>query len=230
MFFRLSVRRRGPLKSAFTLFTWVLLFCLVGHSSGSLAAEKPDAQVLVEVGLAVPYGDLGQDYDSTALGFGARNGFEVGFRLRYYLTPSVSISPSIHLLNPSKDSLGNEETGEFFLQANSYRYSVEMMLAQPAPRRGIQPFLACGLGVFRDRYQGYKKPLAEEFDRSVNTLGISVRAGIRAKGLELSLVYHFNRFETSQFFGEDEVFDYNWDSMTIRLGWIIPFTTEEDKL
>lgn len=213
-----------PLKLAPVLL--IMMLGLFGGFTVAQASQKPDIQVVVEGGWAIPYGNLGQDFHATPLGFGASSGFEAGFRIRYYISPSFSISPAFHFLNPGDFASESEVFGEYSLQANSYRYTVELMLAQPEPRLGFQPFLAGGMGLYRNRYQGFTKPFVQEFDRSVNTLGFSVRAGVLVRGFELSWVYNFNRFSSYQFFDGNQEYDYNWDNMTLRIGWVIPFENE----
>jgi opacity protein-like surface antigen len=214
------------LKSAHKAIILVILLALPCWQLAAHAADKPDFQVIVEGGLTIPQGDLSDDFNSTTLGFGAANGFEAGFRVRYYFTPSLSLSPAFHFLNPGDFSSEDEVIGEYSLQANSYRYTVELMLSLPEPKMGVQPFVAGGLGLFRNRYQGFTKPFVQEFDRSVNTLGFTMRAGLRIKEFELSCVYDLNHFSSYQFFAADEAYDYNWDTVTVRLGWIIPFAKE----
>jgi len=214
------------LKSVSTIFTITFILCLFGFVQGAQAVEKPDFRVIVEGGMVIPYGNLAQDFHTTSLGFGASSGYEAGFRLRYYMTPSLSISPAFHFLNPGDFSSESDEVGEYSLQANSYRYTVELMLAQAEPRMGFQPFLAGAAGLYRNRYQGFIKPFVEQFDRSLNTLGFSVRAGLKVKDFELSWVYSFNRFSSYHFFNDESASDYNWDNMTIRLGWTIPLVEE----
>lgn len=214
------------MKSVSLIFALVFSFCVVGLCEQVQAAEKQSFQVILEGGLAIPYGNLSDDFHSTPLGFGATNGYEGGFRVRFHLNSWLSLSPAFHFINPGDFSSENDEYGEYSLQANSYRYTVEMMMAKVEPRFGMQPFLACGVGLFRNRFQGFTKPFVQEFDRSVNTLGFSARAGVRVKEFELSCVYNFNRFNSYQFFDGDHEFDYNWDTMILRLGWIIPFSND----
>ncbi len=212
------------MKSVSTVLALALLLIFTVWLSEVEASEKPDFQVIIEGGLAIPQGDLGDDFYATPLGFGATSGFEAGFRVRYYLKKWLSLSPAFHFLNPGELSSENDEVGEFSLQANSYRYSVEIMISKAEPSAGFQPFLAGAMGLYTNRYQGFTKPFVQEFDRSVHTLGYSVRAGVRVKELEFSGVYHLNRFTSSQFFAGDQGHDYNWDNVTFRAGWIIPFS------
>ncbi len=214
------------MKSVSLLFTLALLLCVAGFPQRVQATEKSSFQVIIEGGLALPYGNLADDFHATPLGFGATSGYEGGFRVRFHLSESLSLSPAFHFLNPGDFSSENDEYGEYSLQANSYRYTIEMMLAKVEPRFGIQPFLACGMGLFRNRYQGFTKPFVQEFDRSVNTLGFSARVGFRVNEFELSCVYNINRFNSYQFFDGDYEFDYNWDTLVFRLGWIIPFSND----
>ena len=41
----------------------------------------------------MPLGDLGKDFNTTDLGFGAGNGLELGFRWRFHLSAGFSLAP-----------------------------------------------------------------------------------------------------------------------------------------
>ena len=84
-------------------------------------------------------------------------------------------------------------------------------------------FLAAGIGLYRNRVQGFYQDYIEAIDKSVSTLGASFRWGVQIIGFELSLVYNINRFNTWQFHQSDYRERYNWDNLEVRVGWLIPF-------
>jgi len=199
------------------------------------AQERPGSQVLIEMGWAKPFGELGEDFEGTALGFGAGAGLEVGFRWRYYLSRSLSISPAFHFVD-YKDhegqyieygtDVGGAETIDYVdyrIANSSIRWTVEFLLATAEPTTTVRPFLALGAGVYRNRTQGFTKEFTVEFDNSINTLGVSLRAGIQVSTLEFSAIYHLNRFSTHTYFSNGRKQDYNWDSFVLRGAWAIPF-------
>jgi hypothetical protein len=187
-------------------------------------AERPPGQVIIEAGLTAPYGDLGDGFENTRLGFGAGNGFEAGFRYRLHLSPTFSVSPSFHFVDYENFTGIHPEIDEYRIQTSSLRYAVEFMIMSEYRSFGRpRPFLALAVGLYRNRVQGYYQDFIEAMDESVSTLGASFRGGVQILGFELSLVYNVNRFETWHFYRSDFRERYNWDNLGVRAGWIIPF-------
>jgi len=187
------------------------------------AGARPPSQVIVEGGIAFPYGHLGSDLGESRLGFGAGNGFELGFRYRYHLSQTFSISPSFHFVDFKNFNGVDAEIGEYRVECSSYRYGVEFMMMSEGGPRSPRPFLGLGVGMYRNRVKGFYQEYVNPLNDSVNTLGVSFRGGIQIIGLELSLIYHVNRFNTWQFYQSDYRERYNWDSFGIRAAWVVPF-------
>ena len=186
--------------------------------------ERAHNQVLVEAGWSHPYGDLGQDFSDTRLGFGAGDAMELGFRWRYHFSPTLSLSPAFHFVDYRDFKSTDAIIGDYRISASSLRYTLELMMIQGDLNRSVRPFLAFSGGLYRNRVVGFNKNLSEPFDQSVNTLGFGVRAGIRVVGFELSALYNLNRFTSWQFFQTGQDQEYNWDSFAVRAAWIIPFS------
>jgi hypothetical protein len=196
------------------------------------ADPVPGSQVLVEIGWAKPLGDLGDDFNRTALGFGARDGFELGFRWRKHLTRRLSVAPAFHFSDYGNHSdflitYDNEglvdEVEEVDISCTVYRYTVEVLYTLKDPDATVVPFVGAGGGLYRNRVRGYYKIFDIPLDESVNTLGLQARLGLRFDQLELSAVYHLNRFSTWRFFRTGTDQPYSWDTFSMRLGWVIPF-------
>ena len=68
-------------------------------ASAPAAADRPPSQVVLEVGGAIPKGNLGDDFYDTELGLGIKSGLEMGFRWRFFLNDAWSLSPAFHFLN-----------------------------------------------------------------------------------------------------------------------------------
>ena len=198
----------------------LILFAGVGSAE---ASQKPSSQVVVEAGVAIPYGELGADFENTRLGFGATNGLEIGFSYRIHLSETVTIAPTFLFLDYGNYEGFDEEIEDFRVQSSSYRYGVELMVKMPGSDKSPRPFLAAGAGLFRNRVTGFYQDNTKALDKSVNTMGYSLRAGIQIVGLEFSVVYNINRFNTWQFFQSDYRERYNWDNLGFRAGWLIPF-------
>lgn len=188
-----------------------------------LAEEKPSSQVVVEVGVALPYGELGADFEKTRLGLGASQGLEIGFSYRIFLSETVSIAPTFLFLDYGSYNGFHEEIEDFRVQSSSYRYGAELMIKMPGSHKAPRPFLAAGAGLYRNRVMGFYQDYTKALDQSVNTMGYSLRAGVQIIGLEFSVVYNINRFNTWQFYQSDYRERYNWDNLGFRAGWLIPF-------
>ena len=188
------------------------------------AGGHPPSQVVMEVGYVHPYGDLADDFFTTRLGLGIKEGLELGFRWRYRFSESLSISPSFHFVDYKNFSGENDEIGAYRIKPTTLRYSLELMYILLDPNTAVRPFVAGSAGICRNRVEGYWKTWDKAFDSSVNALDFGLRAGLLVGGLELSVVYYVNRFETGRFFNTSYEENYVWDNLVIRVGWIIPFT------
>lgn len=216
--------RKIPACRGFVLLT---LACLAGAPwllpDAAVAGQRPASQVIVEGGMALPYGDLADGFKQTRLGFGADQGFVAGFRYRVHLSRTFSLAPSFHFVDYKDFSGTDAEVGDYRIQTSSLRYAVEFMVMSEyrSPKRP-RPFLAAGLGLSRNRVQGFYQDFETLLDESLNSLGASFRGGVQIAGFEASLVYNVNRFNTWQFFRSDYRERYNWDNLGLRLGWVIP--------
>ena len=192
----------------------------------------PGSQVLVEMGWARPLGDLGDDFDNTPLGFGASDGFELGFRWRKFFARNFSVSPAFHFsdygdhedfIEIYNDDGTLDELVEFEVSSTVYRFTLEFLYTLKDPDSSLVPFVGAGGGLYRNRVRGYYKIFEVPFDESVNTLGLQARAGFRVGELEFSAVYHLNRFSTWRYFRTGIDQPYSWDTFSVRMGWVIPF-------
>ena len=187
------------------------------------AGEKPSSQVVVEIGVAVPHGHLGADFEKTRLGLGAKKGLEIGFSYRIFISETVSVAPTFLFLDYGNFNGINEIVDDYRIESSSYRYSLELMVKQPGSFNSLRPFLGVGAGLYRNRVTGFIQDFTKAVDQSVNTFGVSLRGGVEIIGLEFSVVYNINRFNTWQFHQSDYRERYNWDNITFRAGWLIPF-------
>lgn len=202
-----------------------LLVCGLMFLPGTPAAagSRPPSQVIVEFGYVNPYGDLADDFFTTAKGLGIKGGFEMGFRWRYHFSGSLSISPAFHFVDYKNYSGENDEIGAYRIKPTTLFYSLELMYFLVNPDATFRPFVAGSAGVARNRTEGYWKTWDKAFDSSVNAAAFAFRAGLQVASFEFSVVYNVNRFNTWRFFntGYDE--SYVWDNLVLRAGWIIPF-------
>ena len=188
------------------------------------AGGNPPSQVVFEVGYVQPHGDLADDFFTTPLGFGIKEGLELGFRWRYRFSESLSISPSFHFVDYRNFSGENEEIGAYRIKPTTLRYSLELMYVMLKADSAIRPFFAASAGLVRNRVEGYWKTWDKAFDSSLNAPVFGLRAGLKVGGFEFSAVYNVNRFDTWRFFNTGYEESYVWDNTVFRVGWIIPFT------
>ncbi len=198
------------------------ILLLVGTTSTALAGDLPPAQVIIEAGLSHPYGQLGASADNTRLGQGARDGLRLGFALRIPLTPTVSLAPQFAFVDYGNFDGSTPEVDEIRIESSSYRYGLELMIASQGPPRRIKPFLALAMGLNRNRLAGNYQDPTSTMDRSINSLGYTLRLGLQWSSLEFSGGYHINRFNTWQFYQSQYRERYNWDSLELRAGWRVP--------
>ena len=203
-----------------------VLTAIVFCAATSLAAEssRPHSQVLVEAGWGRPYGELAEDYTETTLGFGAGDGLELGFRWRYHLSNTISISPAFHFMDYRDFKSTDAVIGDYRISSSSLRYTLELMIIQGDETKPVRPFLAFSGGLYRNRVVGFNKSFTGPFDESTNTLGFATRGGVRLGMFELSAVYSLNRFDSWRYFETGKEESYNWDNFSVRAGWIIPFS------
>jgi hypothetical protein len=189
----------------------------------AVAGDAPPNQVIIEAGMVVPYGHLGADFDKTRLGMGASDGLEIGFKYRINLTKTVSVAPYFLFVDYGNYEGYEETVKDYRIQSSTYRFGAEFMVMMPGTSRTPRPFLAAGAGLYRNRVTGFYQSFVKAIDQSVDTMGYSVRFGMQLIGFEFSVAYNINRFNTWQFYQTDYRERYNWDSVSYRVGWLIPF-------
>ena len=199
------------------------LMIILAQSAPVQAGDSSGSQVTVEVGAAFPYGQLGANFENTRLGLGATRGLELGFSYRIHLSETVSIAPTFFFLDYGNYEGFNDELGDYRVQSSSYRYAAELMVKMPGTDKLLRPFLAVGAGLNRNRVTGFYQDNFRDLEKSINTMGYSLRVGAQLAGLEFSVLYNINRFNTWQFYHSDFRERYNWDNVGLRAGWLIPF-------
>ena len=145
-----------------------VVFLLILTGSLALAGDKPDNQVIFEVGISKPYGHLGADFDRTRLGLGATTGLEIGFSYLMHLSQTVSVAPMFLFLDYGNYNGYNEEVEDFRVQSSSYRYTVELRVTMPGGDKTLRPFLGLGGGLYRNRVTGFYQDYYKALDQSVN--------------------------------------------------------------
>lgn len=200
-----------------------IILVLLAAGGPATAGEGPPSGILVEFGRAMPLGDLADDFIAAPLGFGAEPGLEAGFRWRVHLSDGFSLAPAFHFTDYGNFSGTDADLGEYRLECSTYQYTLEAMLHTADPAATLRPFVAVAAGLYRNRSVGFTKTFERSFDESVNTFGGSLRAGLAVAEIELSVVYHLDRFSTWRFFRTGTEQAYSWDALVLRAAWAIPF-------
>lgn len=211
--------RRLLLLPALCLLLPSVLAVPSAADTAATAVPPGGGRVVVDVGWIVPLGDLNDGLDATPTGTGARPGFEIGLEWRFALSRAWSLAPTGHFLGYG-DATGLGTSGEESLSPSSLRYGVELMVSSDRP--GTQWFAAVGPAYVRSRLKGPGKDHITLVDDSRGGWGASARAGLRFGDTELSAVYFLNRFRSFGFFATGEELAYDWDTVSLRLGWRLP--------
>ncbi len=183
---------------------------------------EPGSEVMIEGGLVLPRGDLAADFESTVRGFGARSGYLVGVRYRWFLSDAVAISPSFRYIRYGAfEGLVDGEVS-YKISTRSIAYMVDAYYHATGKPRQVRPFIGVGAGVVRNTYTEDDLGTKTRYEASVNALCLRTTVGMRVRELSLSLVMTFNRFHTPRFFFTGDAVDYRWDSIAIVAGYSLP--------
>lgn len=215
-----------------TALTAVALMLAAGAAMPEAAQARPRARgwsplartdLVIEAGVAQPLGDLGDDYVNTAKGFGAETGYEVGARYRAVWRSGWALSPSFHFADYG-DFAGLDATDTpFMVKASVLRYGLDAQYFWNPTGSGPQLFVSGGLALCRNRYRDETLGSFPDFyAASTNALALTFGAGLRVETLEISLTYNRNRFTSAQLLYFGERTDYNWDSLSLRVGLALP--------
>jgi hypothetical protein len=195
---------------------------VVMSGNPAAASRYPVGEVLLEGGVAFPYGDLGDDYFNTPLGLGAEGGFEVGLRYRHFFSRTWAVSPAFHYVEFG-DFVGVDgDNGLIEISESVLRYGVDLQYFPPHRRRSLHPFFTAGVSMTRNRHRVDFIDFAEYLEEPFNTLALALGGGLRVGNFEGSLIYHVNRFETARLFETDAKEQYNWDYLVVRIGLAFP--------
>lgn len=203
---------------------------LVRPSSGpQYQRGQSSHEFLLEGGLAEPMGDqkdelhlVSEDPMANVRGLGQGTGYEVGFRIRQYLSEYFAVSPAFHYIRMGSatgvtDYDGSQELA-YSVRASTYKYGLDFQAFMGGPRSSFRPFLTGGVAlahnVYRDelQYNGVYKT-------SVNTPAFSGGLGFKFKNIELVGEYTYNRFDSTNLPPLKGTTNYNWDFLVVRVGF-----------
>ena len=214
-----------------TVLTMVLILSVATTAQARLVRgpQQPVVQVyglgnelVFEGGLAEPFGDQKDPFWTTDTGFEAGTGYEVGLRYRYYVGPGWAVSPAFHYVRfGSFNNVGEFPEGDglgFEITCSLYRYGLDFQKFFSYPGAPVQPYLTAGVALaqnsYLDQLQGYG-----DFRATVYCPAYSLGLGLKMGVVEVSGVYHFNRFESSTLVGGMDKLSYNWDYAVFQVGF-----------
>lgn len=198
-----------------------------GLSALAAAAATPDTaqaqlDVALEAALAIPMGDLPASFAHTERGFGAKPGYSLGLRLRWFVASGVAISPTFHFTafgdHEDYDAAGNL----FFVAATAAHFGVDLLYQAPGAFADWRPFVAGGVEITQNRFRESFDTTATEYKASVTGLSPRLQIGVRRGDFCGALAWQWSRFATPRFFDTGEDTDYNWDTARFVIGYTLP--------
>jgi len=187
-------------------------------------ADLPIMEVLLEAGIAKPRGSLADDW-GTNVGTNARDGYELGFRLRVFTSAKLAVAPTFHFAKfrefTTEEEIGGTVRRPLSVATSIVHFGLDAQYFTRARSGGLEPFVSLGAGLARNRaVVDRDEPEVEA--QSVWSFTASLGAGIRYDLFELSIVYRRDRFDTIRFVREDVSRLYDWDHVILRIAWRFP--------
>jgi|GEM_PF-1247187 len=185
-------------------------------------------EFLLEGGLAVPVGDqadplylVSDDPTANPLGLGQGAGYELGFRVRQYMSENFAVAPAFHFIKMGSASGGldydySQDLG-FTVGTWTYKYGLDFNAFMGGPGSSVQPYLTGGIALAHNVYQD-ELQYGGIYKTSVDNAAYSVGLGFKMKNIELSGEYTFNRFDSASLPPDQGNLHYNWDYYVVRMG------------
>jgi len=192
---------------------------LVGAPSHRPSRPQSDYEFILEGGLAEPYGDQKDDYWATEQGLGVGTGYELGLRIRHYLSEGFAVSPSFHYtrfgtFNGFTQGFGGVEQA-FEVRTSNYRYSLDFHAFTGTSASSFRPFLTAGGSLINNRYRDevYGGGI---YSTSIYNPAFHGGIGFKMNNIELVGEYFYNRFDSANLPPDDGTRTYNWDYFVVR--------------
>ncbi|HOX25001.1 MAG TPA: hypothetical protein PLL30_04475 [Candidatus Krumholzibacteria bacterium] len=191
------------------------------HRPGPSRLAPSPLQLVLEAGAAVPAGDLADDFANTEMGLGAGTGYDLGIRLRYFLSDVTAVGPTFHYANFGDwEDVSADPVGDAYaVRTSVYRYGVDLQ-QYLAPRRAVvRPYVTVGAAFCHDRYEDWLQ-FAGTFTTASNNLAFGIGGGVAMGPLELSAVWTYNQTDNRMLPRAGGVYDteYDWSYLVVRAG------------
>jgi opacity protein-like surface antigen len=182
----------------------------------------PRSQLLIEGALAMPLGNLEEDYFTTDRGLSQSNGYELGVRYRYFATPWLAVSPAFHYVRFGSDrgiadfpGYGDDLGYEFI--TSIYRYSIDLQSFIAGANAPLRPYVTIGVALAHHKY---REEVTSYYPYEHGATGLAVAGGVGlAFGpVEVSALYNYDRFETTGLPSVTDDESWDWDHVSVRAG------------
>jgi len=179
-------------------------------------------EFVLEGGLAEPFGDQKDDYRTSSNGFGSTTGYEVGFRIRQYVSEQFIISPAFHYTRFGTATGFTQGNGgnslAYEIRTSNYRYSLDFLAFTGDVYSTMRLFATAGVALVNNRYRDELQGNST-YSASVNAPAFSAGVGLKFTNIEITGEYIYNRFSTNKFSFDGINQDFNWDTLIIRAGF-----------
>lgn len=184
--------------------------------------EPSPYQFAFEAGAALPYGDLGDDFEGTRKGLGAGTGYELGARLRYYATGTLTVGPSFHYADFGDwEGLYDDEFGvdAYATGASVLRFGLDIQQFLAPVGHQLRPYITLGAALCNNRYEDWVEG-GGTFRTNSTNLAVGAGLGLALGPIELSAVWNYNPAKNRNLPRASGVNDtsYDWSYLVVRAG------------
>lgn len=183
---------------------------------------SPFTEIVLEGGMTLPSEEMKDEWYSTEQGFSAQTGYELGVRIRQHLGGRLAISPSFHYVSfGSHQGVGDFPQGDdlaYKVQTSLYRYGLEFHGFLANPRSATTLYIIGGASLTHNRYRDTLQ-FNGVYESSVNAPAFTAGLGLKMRNIEVRGTYNFNRFDTSGFSSAEGQLDYQWDYISVTMGF-----------
>lgn len=175
-----------------------------------------------EVGAALPYGDLGDDFTGTLKGLGAGTGYELGARLRYFATSTLAVGPSFHYADFGDWEGVFDDGAAYAIETSIYRFGIDAQKFFGSARSDLRPYLTLGAALIHNRYEDWDQDFGI-FQTASTNLAVAGGAGLALGPMELSAVWTYNPAKNRNLPRAPHVTDtsFDWSYLVVRLGFAL---------
>jgi hypothetical protein len=186
------------------------------------APRPAPLQLVFEGAAALPGGDLGDDFVGTEKGLGAGTGFEVGGRLRYYVTPRTAVGPVVHYADFGDwDDVFVDEFGEaaYSVRTETWRIGLDIQQFFGPRRSRVRPYVTVGVALASNRYEDWVEGDGI-YETSSSNLALGVGGGVALGPMELSVLWTYNPVDNRELPLGDGATDttFDWSYLVVRGG------------